>query len=338
MKTSGVNAIIMKEVNTNLVRNALKAERRSTKQKLSELTGLSAVTVASILQLLISTNEVYGDDVIPSNGGRPSQRFCYNYEHSHALVIYTHEYQGVDEVYIRVVNLAGECIHKEKTRLDDIRLDSFEPLIDALTAQYPTIKAIGFGMPGKEYEEIMAIADYKSINDTRFTEHYRNRYSLPVVFENDVNAAVVGYCHKQRIESEAAIVYLYFPQKYPPGAGIYINGRLYKGHANFAGEIKYMPLDIDWSSIDYDEFDQTCDAVAKLVSALICALGPERIVLYGSFLTKGHLDAVAWTCGQTVPELFMPQILLSSNFDLDFEIGTIEYTLDLLESKLALNK
>jgi len=45
-----------------------------------------------------------------------------------------------------------------------------------------------------------------------------------VIFENDVNAASVGYCKRNQNESDTALIYLYFPQKYPPGGGIYING------------------------------------------------------------------------------------------------------------------
>lgn len=337
MKFLNGNSLIMKKINTNIVRNALKAERISTKQRLSELTGLSAVTVGSILQQLTSTHEVYEDELIPSNGGRPSHGFCYNSEYSHVLVIYAHEYHGQDKIYVCVANLIGDCIHKESTNAEDICLKSFEPIIDKLIEQYPTIKAIGFGLQAAEYNKTITFSDYKNLNGTCFTEHYRMRYSIPVSLENDVNLATIGYCHIHKIESTAAIIYIYFPQNYPPGAGIYINGSLYKGYNNFEGEIKHMPLDIDWDNTEYEDFDKTCDIVSKMVITITCMLNPEQFILYGNFLTEAHLQAITWNCKETLSETFVPKILLADDYDLDFQTGAIECALDLLKSKLSLS-
>lgn len=57
-------------------------------------------------------------------------------------------------------------------------------------------------MPGEEYNEVLVFNDYAKLTGTRFSEHYRNKYGLPVTFENDVNAAVVGYytLHEEEIE------------------------------------------------------------------------------------------------------------------------------------------
>ena len=43
------NSLLMKEVNINILRNALRKEKYFTKQKLAEITGLSIVTVGTIL-------------------------------------------------------------------------------------------------------------------------------------------------------------------------------------------------------------------------------------------------------------------------------------------------
>jgi len=46
----------------------------------------------------------------------------------------------------------GSCLHEIDTSLADINLHSFEPYIDAAIEAYPTIQAIGFGLPGIELE------------------------------------------------------------------------------------------------------------------------------------------------------------------------------------------
>ena len=46
-----------------------------------------------------------------------------------------------------------------------------------------------------------------------------------------------------------SIVGIYMPSKYPPGSSICLNGKILKGKNNLAGEIKYLPCDIDWSKL-----------------------------------------------------------------------------------------
>ncbi|TCO69067.1 ROK family protein [Marinisporobacter balticus] len=327
-----VNPIVMKEVNTDIVRNALRIEKQATKQRVSTLTGLSTVTVGTILNQLIKDKEVYETDLVPSNGGRPARSFCYNAEFTHTLIIYTHVQSNKNTVFSSIINLFGECVLEKNFTIEKIFLDSFEPLIDEMIKKYPTIKAIGFGLPGIEYDHVMMINDYEHLKDTCFTEHYKNKYSIPTITENDVNLAALGYCHSHFIEDNA-VVYIYFPQKYEPGAGIFINGDLYKGMNNFAGEIKYLPIGINWKEINYFDFDTICSAISKLVIAVICTFNPTQIIVSGEFLTDSHLQRILWNCKQTIDEIVTPQILMSENFDLDFKNGLSIRTLELVKSQ-----
>lgn len=342
MKSINGNSMIMKEVNKNIIRRILKSEQKATKQRLSELTGLSTVTIGSILQQLLEKNEVYEDELIPSNGGRPAQSFCYNSEYNHVLIIYTHEneIENKDTIYVRVINLFGDCIYKEEHIIDEILLTTFEPIIDKLIKVYPNIKAIGFGLPGEEYDEILIINDYEDLAGQRFSEYYKNKYSLPVIIENDVNSAVIGYCslHKNEIDDNSAIVYLYFPTKYCPGTGIYINGNLYKGFRHFAGEIQNLPINVDWSNIDYSSFDYSCEAISKLIISITSILDPKKIIIHGHFLTQKHLINILEICNKSLVGITAPVLDISSNFNQDYEQGLNTLTLDLLETKLSLIK
>lgn len=340
MKSIKGNSLLMKEVNLNIVLKALKSEKKTTTQRLSELTGLSTVTVGSILQKLLERNEVFKDDIIPSNGGRPAHRFCYNSEYSHILSIYAHADNEEDMVHVSIVNLLGESIYKEKFSLENIFLNSFEPVIDKLLNEYSTIKAIGFGLPGTEHNGVMITNDYKNLNGTRFSEHYRERYNLPVKFKNDVNAAVTGYCniHEEELQSDAAVVYIYFPEKYSPGVGIYINGKVYKGFKHFAGEVKNMPIGVSWENIDYSLYNEICESISKLIISIVYLLDPEQIILYGSFINEEYLKNIIKICEESVIDTTLPQINRSKDFNLDYENGISKSTLDLLEKTLMLTK
>lgn len=336
MKSMG-NPIIMKEINTNIIRSALRAERHATKQRLAKLTGLSTVTVATVLNHLLELKEVQEAELMPSSGGRPAQSFFYNGEYSHAVILFTHVQDGKDMVFYRVINLFGECVYCDEQVIDTIYVDSFEPIITQMISLYPTIQAIGFGLPGVEFDGVISTNDYQNLSGTRFLEYYQNKFGIPALFENDVNLAVLGYCSAYPSGNLSTVVYLYFPQKYPPGAGVCLNGTIYKGKNHFAGEINHMPFGIDWHSMDYSGFETVCDAISKLVLSYVCILDPGQIILHGEFLTEGHIQRIADVCRQQLAELFITEICISERFDFDFQQGMIVSTLNLLSPKTSMD-
>lgn len=336
MTISG-NALLMREVNTNLVRTSLKTRKQATRQQIAEETGLSTVTVATIIQQLIETNEIFQIGPIPSNGGRPAYQFRFNENFAHVLALFTHEQDGKDLLHIRIANLYGEVVQAQDVALENIHIASFEPWIDACLQEYPSIRAIGFGLPGFELNGKIILVDYPALIGERLCEVYSQRYHLPVIFENDVNAAAIGYCKRKKLQSEAAIIYAYFPKKYPPGAGIYLNGKLYKGLSNYAGEFSTIPFEIDWLNPTlYQSPRQFCPALAKVIIAMNSLLNPHSIVLYGSFLTPDSIETISQICAERLPLSSIPHLLLAEDFTADFQAGILAETLACLEPHLSL--
>ena len=328
----------MKEINIHLVRRTLKEMREATKQQIAEATGLSTVTVATILHQLIEESRVIDAGFIASAGGRPAQRFRFNENHSHVLVLFTHERDGQDVLYVRVANLNGAAVYEVETPLAEINLHTCEPYIDAALQAYASIAAIGFGLPGVEFGGQVLGADYPALTGTAFLAHYQARYHLPMIFENDVNAACVGYCRRNQIASEAATMYLYFPQKYAPGGGIYIDGKLYRGFSNYAGEVAGMPLGINWlDPALYTSPERVCEAIATLIEAISLLLNPQSVILYGAFLTDTHLDDIRQRCAARQPANSIPHLSLATDFTLDFQNGIIEEALALLEPQFPIS-
>lgn len=336
--SSKANALVMRDINVNLVRRTLQRKGEATKQQIAEATGLSTVTVATVLQKLIEVNVAFDDGLVSSMGGRPAQLFRFNEDHAHVLVLFAHEQDGLDMLYVRVANLNGACIYQVDAHLPEINLNTFEHYIDDALREYPSIRAIGFGLPGVELDGNILLGDYPALTGTAFLEHYHRRYKLPVIVENDVNAASVGYCKRHRIEPDPAALYLYFPQKYPPGGGIIINGGLYKGHSNYAGEVASMPLGIDWlDPMLYGSFERSCDAITTLIGAISVLLNPQIVILYGAFLTDAHLREIERRCMARQPVHSIPQLSLAEDFTQDYQQGIIEETLTLLEPQMPIS-
>ena len=116
---SGANAGVIKELNTILVRKALKTARRATRQQLAEATGLSSMTVGTVLGALAQNGVALEAELLSSQGGRPARRYRFNENRAQALVLFPHEEGGRDILHLRVANLFGECIHSEDKEIGD---------------------------------------------------------------------------------------------------------------------------------------------------------------------------------------------------------------------------
>jgi hypothetical protein len=337
MENIGGNAIVIRQVNENLVRKVLKERERATKRQIADTTGLSIVTVGTVLQHLMQTNEVFEIGVAASNGGRPAREYKYNQDYALALILFPVEKVGSIYIHTTVVNLAGDCVYETDVTVKRINLQNFEQIIDKCIHEFPCIEAIGFGLPGTELEGKMIVSDYGDLLDMDFVEHFRNRYQKPITIENDVNAAVIGFSNRMQLATDSTIVYLFFPERFPPGAGIFLNGQLYKGRRNFAGEVANIPLGINWFDLSLlTTFDLLCDAISKLTVAVCSVLNPDFVVLYGNFLNRNHTSVVTQECRTQLPQSVLPTILLSDNFETDYLQGMIVQTLSTLTPNLQL--
>lgn len=321
---------IIKETNLNIIRNEMKKAKMATKPQLAELTKISLVTVNALMKELIETSEVIEDSVIQPQLGRPATLYKYNAEYSLALVIYMYEKNKMDVVNFSVCNLYGEVINTLHNEIESITLEKIDLIISNLLNQYPNIKTIGFGVPGVEVDDRLIISDYAVFQDTKLSCYIEDKFKKPVFVENDVNAAVVGYCYNHLEQKDKCVIGLYFPSKYAPGAGIYINGRLVKGCKGLAGEIKFLPLGINWDTFDH-EIEKVNDVIVKVMKTFMCLYNPDTIVLYQEKSECDYLSKLHDICATSMEKMMIPEIIVSDKLNNDFENGMICLALERLE-------
>ncbi len=326
------NVNLMKQINLDTVRRVIKENKKATKPQLANLTGLSVVTINSLVEVLLRDGEILLDELEVSSGGRPAVVYSFNEEYSMALVIYTNEYEMKDLTHVAVVNLYGEVIEGNEIILDEISECSFDLIIEKMLKKYPNIKLIGIGMPGQEIRGKMENSDYISLEGKSLVEHLRNQFQIPVVFENDVNAAVLGYCTSNQC-NDKNVVGIYIPEKYPLGAGVFINGDMYKGKDGFAGEAKFLPDGFDWKNPAYVSENITV-ALKKLIITFTCLLNPDILVIYRENLAEAAIDLIIEDCKKTIKSEVLPDIIVSSDFGKDFAEGIKQISLKPLEPKL----
>ncbi|CAM4428430.1 MAG: ROK family protein [Paenibacillus macerans] len=327
------NANLIKEINLNNVRQAMKRVETATKPQLAALTKLSVVTVNSLVKELHDLGEIFEDETVPSNGGRPALTYRYNYDFSLALVIYMKETQGQELISAAVVNLEDHILQKEEYVMPVFDRQQFYDMIERFLTLYPSIKVIGIGIPGQAVNGEITVSAHQALMGVRMIEDIETQFGLPVMVENDVNAAISGYCANRDPDDEQCVLGIYFPAKYPPGMGIYLDGKVFKGKNGMAGEIKFLPMDVDW----YHEMDKETfvGSVCQVIQSVNAVLAPDKIVIYQDMVGADIWNS-AWEAYRTQhPMPSYPEVILQETFQQDFETGMRWLTLKELEPALS---
>ncbi|MFT4084455.1 MAG: ROK family transcriptional regulator [Nocardioides sp.] len=244
------------------VRSALTAHGPLSRAELIERTGLARSTVARTVQTLLDHGELRETEPRSTAGrGRPP-----------ALVTFAGDVEivgflGLSHSELRAVVLTheGEVVAERRTPFDSLSRES-DPisvgagLLDEAVADLgggyaAEVSAIAFGMPGayvpgigltgaSELEEQVAtivgtggLPDWMR-GDPAVT--LRERFGVPAVAENDANLMALGEVHFGAGAGASGVLVVKLVDGV--GAGLVINGRLFRGAAGMAGEIAHVSV------------------------------------------------------------------------------------------------
>lgn len=325
------NSLLVKEINRNCVRKQLLTLHSATNAQIAAATGLSFMTVRSILSEMIGSGEVVPGSRIPSDGGRPSEEYLYQSGYSHAVLLFGYQNENRNLIRVRVLNLFGECVYTEEQNFGEILCDSFDPMLDRAFQAAGRASILVLGLPGVEEDGVITKNDYRGLIGNTFLKHCREQYKVPVLFVNDVNAAVFGYSGRIGAEAEqAAVAAVYFPRLYSPGLGLVIGGKIYTGERRLAGEIGHLPIGVDWLHLRYGDRDKFAEAAARLLAAVACITAPKRVILYGDFLGEADTGEIREQTRKLLHGDFTFALETAASLEPDLETGLSSIALDRL--------
>lgn len=325
----GADAKLMKELNKRQLRRILRQCKEATKPELADRTGLSVVTINSLLEDLLKTGEVVQSGLAPSGGGRPSTRYQYRPDYRYAVLLYGHQSEGRNLMHLAVVNLMGECVWRKEEYFDEILVESFEAVLDDVIGRFPEIGLLAFGLPGEVVDDVVTIHDYQALVGPEFMAHYKERYHLPVVFENDINAMTYGACREGEVE-KATVAGIYLPRIYPPGAGLVIQGKIYYGTSHCAGELAGLPVPVSWDSLDYGRENDVLENLKLLTAVYGFTVAPETLIFYGDFFTEELQEQLRAYSGRLLEGKFHMDLIFAENLERDYEEGMKRLALEAL--------
>lgn len=241
----------LKGMNRRLVYGLLRKKGAMSKAEISQITGISPPTVMKIMDYFKSIGCVEEVGEGSSAIGRKPQLLRLKADAAFVLGI---EFTGIT-LRMGLVDMTGHIRRMESGEaaadFDRVIRRELAAGIDAFLEKCAlpagTLKGIGIGLPGRvnstkktidlaPQEGIVEQTDYRDIE-----ENLTERYHMPVVFENDANAAAIGEFSCRGLPPDEDLLYIAFGKGI--GAGIILNGELRRGGHFLAGEIGYMVFD-----------------------------------------------------------------------------------------------
>lgn len=298
-----------------------------------QATKLSIVTINAVLNDMIHDNEIsLSNSGLQNPVGRPSAIYEYNRFFICGCILYAYEKEDDYILKSIVADSFGSYIYEKEEKVKEINSVKLETILEELLANYPTIKVLTLGLPGVENKKTIRSLDFAKNIEEGFVEKIEEYLAIKVSFVNDINAAIYGYYNSKDCFQEN-IVGIFFPKNFSPGAGIIINGEIYTGTVNFAGEIGNLPVKIPWNQLYKNSRQEIVMQIESMLSIIICVLAPKRLVLYSKYLEQSMIEDFLILCNEKYGNFYVPKIELCQNLDTDIKNGLATITQENIEKE-----
>jgi len=280
-----LTASFIRSLNRSSILNYIRENGPVSRSQIARDLNISLPTVMRIVEDLIADRLVKTTGYSSSTGGRPSTLIEFNGEAYAVLGIDL----GGTKMYGTVADLCGNIQHRlyvphqaegeaDGDAYIEKLIDFIHQLLDAPRPPGQAIRGIGVGVPGitKVPDGVVVWAPALGWRDLHLQDILTEAFDVPVTVENDVNLTVLGEWGFGAGKGVNTLVSIAVGTGI--GAGILIDGALYRGHALAAGEIGYMVPSVEYLGKRYEGFGAleilaSGTGIAKRARALLQAQG-----------------------------------------------------------------
>ena len=249
----GQHHALVRRTNEATVLSAIIEHSPISRSKLMEITGLSKPTVLAIVAALRERELIRPVPASSAGAGRPADYYEANPRAGFAIGIDL----GGTKVRAALCDLVGNIIEETVERTERAGgvgvIDQMVRLSRALAKSgrvpWRSVRSLAVGCPGFVTEDgtltaAVNIAGFDALVPKRLLE---KALRVPVFIENDVNTAAFGEFAARSFGSVRSLVVISIGTGV--GAGIIIDGQILRGATGAAGEIAYLPLGDDPSTL-----------------------------------------------------------------------------------------
>lgn len=242
---------LMKSVNKSLILNKIRTNEPISRAEIAKITKLTPPTVSSIVKELIEQGIVRESEVSESSGGRRPTMLHINNDAFYVVGVDA----GPNDIACILADLSGEIhyrtskgIHPNPTSAEFLSIlkESVHRVLKA-TSKEDNLLGIGVAMHGVVNVDTgeSLIAPNLNLTNVPIKVELEREFNLEVKVENDARAMALGeswFGNHGKLESMITV-----NLGRGVGAGVVVNGRLYHGAQDLAGEIGHMTIDINGS-------------------------------------------------------------------------------------------
>ncbi|MFB4168437.1 ROK family transcriptional regulator [Virgibacillus sp. JSM 102003] len=241
---------LMKSVNKSIILNKIRTHEPISRAQIAKDTKLTPPTVSSIVKELIAQGIVTESDSGQSMGGRKPTMLHIN---SKAFYIVGVD-AGPKRIECILTDFAGNIVNRSSAKLSlPISNDQFisilkkaiRNVINEIPIEGAEIMGIGIAMHGvvDVSEGTSLIAPNLKLTNIPIKEELETEFNVMIKVENDARAMAQGeawFGGHGELDSMVAV-----NLGRGVGAGMVVNGKLFHGAQNIAGEIGHMTIDIN---------------------------------------------------------------------------------------------
>lgn len=237
-------------INESIIFNYLKENGPISRAKISKDLKISAPTVSKIIDKLIRNYYVIETEKAESSGGKRATKLVFNKEIGYAIGIDLSKKRMIlaqTDFQTNIINkyMGFRIIHTDENILDKIIEE-----IKLFTRKYDIglkkkshnrkFMAIGVGVPANVDQnsgKIISAPLFKNWLNLNLKDYLEKVFNIPVYIENIVNLSAIGENNFSDGQKVNDLVFLELSNGV--GAGIIIDGNLYRGSTSSAGEIAF---------------------------------------------------------------------------------------------------
>lgn len=323
---------LMKDLCANSLRVIVKQLRSAPKDEISRISGIELSQIDELAGELCQSGEFIRET---GPGGEEVYRFNGGYKLVLAICMLEK-----NRVCIAVSDLYGEYLVREEISASPGTVGFFEEIVERYRKSYPAVSLLAFGMAGFEVRGRLLAIDFPDLQWDHFREHFKEKYGLDSILEKDVNAAVAGYYETRNFGEGKCVAAVYVSQTHHPGAGICMDGKIYRGRDNAAGEVSYLQTDLKWKPFERNEINFSGIDIERLIAdialPMIVFLNPDCLLIYRSGMPPDARDALRKRLMESLPREFLPELVFVSDILPDFLDGLTHLARRALEPGIEL--
>jgi len=238
---------LIRQTNAEILLRLVRELGPCSKADLARSSGLSAPSVSNVVATLIAAGLVETVGEGDSTGGRPPDILRFNAEHGCIAGV------EITRNVLRflLADLNGRELAQAQTRINKSRstprdicrqiAKELRQLLRKRRLPHRRLFRVTVGVPAivnAEEGTVLAFTALQAWNNVPLGTMLARELKCPVLVDNDTNLAAEGEFHRGAARGESNFVFITIGEGV--GAGIFLNGRIYRGSQWSAGEIGYL--------------------------------------------------------------------------------------------------